>query len=466
MQTYRVNFRGDIELCNCYMSSWEEDFPSYSYEGRDILVKEYESAVQTVDSEERLFANAANLSAAVAAGFGSVAIGFSGGDLGSGLPFEHAEALALLAIVTPVVIYSFATLSYFTGRRKSITYAKRKIVVLRRMLGLSYGSPQLALPSDRLEATDMPFSIRVFPGWLSYVTYPFWIVVAFSSVIFWFVGGRLLAATDMGSSIPGTEAQFLLIAIGIWIFLAALFFRYGLYDTHGNFWLSLAEGSARFLRLQLIGNPESAVYRAHRAVAEHDRQNIDLSKFYDILVFVEDRRFESHPGVSLRALVRVLLGYMGYRRRSGGSTITQQLARTLLVIDFKKTVRRKLIEFPLAFWAESAFEKDKILDLYLVSVRYAYGVNGTLAALKHYFGDIDTEITKAHVFFLVERVSNIRDQILAPKIDDTLRQTVKHNVIERDTARQVVGIYCDMIESGKLWPQDPESFQRLVANWG
>ena len=262
-----------------------------------------------------------------------------------------------------------------------------------------------------------------------------------------------------------TDLQILLFIIGAWVFSTGLLYRYLLYDTHGNIWLSLAEQIASLLRLGLIGNTESAVYEANRAVEEHKRQNVHLTKFYDILIFVEDRKFRSHRGISLKALARALLGYLGYKRHSGGSTLTQQLARTLLVMEFQKTLRRKLVELPLAFWAERAFGKDQILDLYLASVRYARNANGILDALKHYFGGIEIEITEAHVFFLVERVSNIQDKILASKIDDTLRQAVEHEVIDRDTAKQVVEIYCDMVERKKLHPQDTASFQRLITNW-
>lgn len=447
------------------MSSWHRDFPTYSYEERDIVVSEYESAVQTVDSEEKLFANATNLAAVVAAGFGSVAVGSSGASFGNIFPFTNGKVAALTAIVVLVLTYSLVTLSYFADRRKSITYAKRKIVVLRRMLGLSYGSLQLALPNNRLEAADIPHKIRLFPGWFSYVTYPFWIISVFSSVILWFLGGRVITATSFNESFPYAGLGILITGVGTWLFVTAIFYRYLLYDTHENLYLSFAKSLAFFLRLSLVGNVEFSVYEARRAVQEHRRKDIDLDQFYSILLFIEDRQFRSHPGVSVRALIRAALGYLGWKRRSGGSTLTQQLARTLLVTDFKKTLRRKIVEFPLALWTESIFEKEEILNLHLVSVRFAYDSNGVLDALKYYFGDIDIDITYAHVFFLIERISNIKDNILASKIDDTLQQAVDSEVISCKTAKNVVKIYSRMSENEKLTPRDYESFQRLIDKW-
>jgi len=447
------------------MTSWDRDFPTYSYEDRDVVLAEYRSAVQTVDSEEKLFANATNLAAVVAAGFGSVAVGSSGTSLDNVFPFTNGRIAALTAIVVLVSVYSLVTLSYFADRRKPITYAKRKIIVLRRMLGLSYGSSQLALPNNRLEAADMPHKIRLFPGWFSYVTYPFWIISVFSSVILWFLGGRLITATTLYASLPDVSLRILIATVGTWLLVTALFYRYLLYDTHENLYLSFARPLSSLLRLGLIKNVEFAIYETHRAVQEHQRKNIDLDQFYDVLIFIEDRKFRTHSGVSLKALARAFLGYLGLKRRSGGSTLTQQLARTLLVTEFPKALRRKLAEFPLAFWVEAVFEKGEILDLHLVSVRFAHNANGIIDALKHYFGSIEIDVAESHVFFLVERISNVNDKVLSSKIDDTLKQSIDHGVIDNDTPEEVIKIYRDMVKKGKLSPRDTDSFRRLIDNW-
>lgn len=281
---------------------WQKDFPTYEFDDKDIVVAEYENVAEIVQSEEKVFATATNITLAVSAGFGSIAIGSTAEVLTTAVA-DPGEGEVLIVVTALVAVYSLLTLSYFADRQQSITYAKRKMVVLRRMLGLSYGSHQLALPNDRREAADLPLKIRLFPGWLSYVTYPFWIVVAFSAAVFWFTAGSIdlpyWVVRVLPSKLATHEA-----AIGTWVIGSAALFRYLLYDTHENFLLSSAQVLAGMLNLRLIGNVENTIYQAKRSVLEHRRQGVDLEKFYEVLTFIEDRTFESHPGISLKALAR------------------------------------------------------------------------------------------------------------------------------------------------------------------
>lgn len=83
------------------------------------------------------------------------------------------------------------------------------------------------------------------------------------------------------------------------------------------------------------------------------------------VVLVEDHRFYRHHGVSLIGLVRAFMVNMTERRYAqGGSTITQQLARTLWLSN-KKTLWRKLKEIALAFYLEWKMPKDDILLCYM-----------------------------------------------------------------------------------------------------
>ena len=79
--------------------------------------------------------------------------------------------------------FTVITLKYFADRQRSILFATRKVIILRRMLGLTYGSMQLILPNWRIEGADQPLSVKLFPGWFTYVAYPFYILSIMSSIV-------------------------------------------------------------------------------------------------------------------------------------------------------------------------------------------------------------------------------------------------------------------------------------------
>ena len=68
----------------------------------------------------------------------------------------------------------------------------------------------------------------------------------------------------------------------------------------------------------------------------------------------------------------------------GGSTITQQLAKNLL-LSGERTLLRKGQEFVLAFALEKMLSKERILEIYLNSVEWGEGVFGAEAAARHYY---------------------------------------------------------------------------------
>ena len=106
----------------------------------------------------------------------------------------------------------------------------------------------------------------------------------------------------------------------------------------------------------------------------------------DATVSVEDRRFRSHIGVDPIGLARaVKVRVERGRWVQGGSTITQQLARTVFLSSQKK-FGRKFREWILALALERKFSKDQILELYLNKVYYGGGAYGIDAASRRFFG--------------------------------------------------------------------------------
>ena len=103
-------------------------------------------------------------------------------------------------------------------------------------------------------------------------------------------------------------------------------------------------------------------------------------------IAIEDRRFRRHWGIDPRAIGRAMVAnFQAGGVRQGGSTITQQLAKTSF-LSSDRSLKRKAQEVIIAFWLEAWLTKDEILSRYLSSVYFGDGVYGLRAASKHYFG--------------------------------------------------------------------------------
>lgn len=102
------------------------------------------------------------------------------------------------------------------------------------------------------------------------------------------------------------------------------------------------------------------------------------------LLAAEDARFFSHPGVDPLAVLRAAAQMILERRVvSGASTITQQLART--VVPRPRTLRGKLSEMALALRIERSLSKERILEQYLSRVAFGPSVTGIDAASRFFF---------------------------------------------------------------------------------
>ncbi len=115
----------------------------------------------------------------------------------------------------------------------------------------------------------------------------------------------------------------------------------------------------------------------------------------DATIAVEDKNFYQNPGVDLEGIIRAMwINLRGGETLSGGSTITQQVARTLLLSDevTERTIRRKLRETVLAWQLTREYSKDEILALYLNQIYYGGMAYGIEAASQTYFGKPASEL--------------------------------------------------------------------------
>lgn len=124
----------------------------------------------------------------------------------------------------------------------------------------------------------------------------------------------------------------------------------------------------------------------------------------DALVSVEDRRYRSHFGIDPIGVVRSLwVRYTSGAWRQGGSTITQQLARTIF-LNNDRNFGRKIREGVLALALESKFSKEEILELYLNKVYFGGGAYGIDAASRKFFDHPATELSIAEAAIIAGMV--------------------------------------------------------------
>jgi 1A family penicillin-binding protein len=114
----------------------------------------------------------------------------------------------------------------------------------------------------------------------------------------------------------------------------------------------------------------------------------------DAFVAVEDHRFYRHPGIDPIALGRAIVRNLRTDSLEGGSTLTQQLARTLFLSN-KKTYGRKAREAILALMIDSHLSKDQVLELYLNRIYLSAGIYGVETMSRHLFGKPAKQLTLA-----------------------------------------------------------------------
>src|SRR3989344_1452630 len=100
---------------------------------------------------------------------------------------------------------------------------------------------------------------------------------------------------------------------------------------------------------------------------------------------IEDKNFYKNQGFSITGYLRAIRNVLLFRGLSGGSTITQQLVKNVL-LSSERTIPRKIKELMLAIQVDKKYSKDQILEMYLNDVSYGGANIGVEAASESYFG--------------------------------------------------------------------------------
>jgi penicillin-binding protein 1A len=117
----------------------------------------------------------------------------------------------------------------------------------------------------------------------------------------------------------------------------------------------------------------------------------------------EDRNFFNHPGIDPSGIIRAagkdVINVLEHKRLEGASTITQQVAKNML-LNSEVKFSRKVREAILAVRIDATYSKQKILELYLNEIYLGENSYGVAAAALNYFGKSLDELDVAEVAFL------------------------------------------------------------------
>lgn len=180
------------------------------------------------------------------------------------------------------------------------------------------------------------------------------------------------------------------------------------------------------------------------------------------IVSTEDKRFFKHKGLDYKGIMRAIVAMIRDGEvTQGGSTITQQLARTVFLSN-EKTWERKIEEMYIAVELEAKYSKEDILEFYINNVYFANGYYGIQAAAEGYFGVDVNHLSLSQMVYLCAIPNNPtmynplkkhdmtikrRNRILKTMMDDGVisdasYKSAKKEVIEpKDTAEPIKNDY-------------------------
>ena len=151
------------------------------------------------------------------------------------------------------------------------------------------------------------------------------------------------------------------------------------------------------LVLDRHGRRIDAIYKEYRIVVKQNEMAPLVRKAF---VAAEDSRYFSHPGIDFWSILRAAINNLrSGHRGQGGSTITQQVTRALM-LDRKKTYQRKLTEAILAYRLDHILSKEDVLTIYLNEIYLGEGAYGVEAAARTYFSKSARQLNLAEAALL------------------------------------------------------------------
>ena len=208
---------------------------------------------------------------------------------------------------------------------------------------------------------------------------------------------------------PGARADlvlFILVIVGLCIGSLVLYEYYSIASSLPSV-SDLQQRSSQFETTRILDRNGDLLYEILDPNAGR-RTYVTLDKISPALVAAtiatEDKDYYNHPGYDVFAIIRAIWqNYTTGETVSGASTITQQLARSILLTpaeSSQRTYLRKAREIILAAEITRRYSKDQILELYLNQIYYGNLSYGIEAAAETYFGTTADKLTLAQAAFL------------------------------------------------------------------
>ena len=230
----------------------------------------------------------------------------------------------------------------------------------------------------------------------------------------------------------------------------------------------------RELQPELPANAQSSVIYSSDGTeivtlhAEENRTDLTLDDIplhvRNAVIAIEDERYWLHNGVDLRAIIRaVSVNAREGEVAQGGSTITQQLVKQLL-LGSAQSLDRKVQEAALAWQLENRYTKERILELYLNTIYLGNGAYGLSAASQKYFGKAPDLLTVAEGALLagIIRAPNTYDPYDEPEATTERRNLVLDAMLDQDLIDEAVH-GAAVAEPVALAPEVPVVEERYVA---
>ncbi len=171
-------------------------------------------------------------------------------------------------------------------------------------------------------------------------------------------------------------------------------------------WINHNPGTTSFMRHQLaIMQEKKPDARLQQQWVSYDHISNQLKR---AIIASEDANFSEHDGVDWSAIQKAYeKNTKKGRVVSGGSTITQQLAKNLF-LSGQRSYIRKGQEFIITFMLEAVMDKERIFEIYLNVVEWGNGVYGAEAASRHYYGTSASSLNAAQAARLAVMLPNPR----------------------------------------------------------
>jgi penicillin-binding protein 1A len=178
----------------------------------------------------------------------------------------------------------------------------------------------------------------------------------------------------------------------------------------GVFLVMILRGLPDVSKLKEFRHPHaSLVYSADEQIigefTTERRYPVEFEKIpkhvIDAFVAAEDSNFFEHHGIDWTGVARAIVSNIARGKYAqGGSTITQQVARALLLASKKKEITRKIREMVLSMRMERQLSKNEIMALYLAEIYLGHGSFGIGAAAKNYFNKNVEDLSVAEAALL------------------------------------------------------------------